>query len=119
MATPVMMPLRSEFSVESCILTQWHKKDRDMVKQGDLLFTYETDKSTIDEASEVEGILLAQFAQEGDDVPVMTNVCVIGKEGESTEEFAPKKEEEAAEAPAAGLPETPQAAAPWQRRLFP
>lgn len=93
MATPVMMP-KVGISVESCILTQWHKKKGDAVKAGDLLFTYETDKSTIDEASEVEGILLEQFAQEGDDVPVMTNVCVIGQEGESTAEFAPAKEEE-------------------------
>ena len=36
-----------------------------MVKVGDLLFTYETDKSTIDETSEAEGILLEQFAKEG------------------------------------------------------
>lgn len=104
MATPVMMP-KVGISVESCILTEWHKKKGDAVKVGDLLFTYETDKSTIDETSEAEGILLEQFAKEGDDVPVMTNVCVIGQEGESTAEFAPAKEEEpeeaAEEAPAA------------------
>ena len=97
MATPVMMP-KVGISVESCILTEWHKKKGDAVKVGDLLFTYETDKSTIDETSEAEGILLEQFAKEGDDVPVMTNVCVIGQEGESTAEFAPAKEEEPEEA---------------------
>ena len=113
MATPVMMP-NVGITVESCILTTWHKKKGDAVKKGDVLFTYETDKSTLDEESPVDGIMLEQFFKEDDDVPTMTNVCVIGKEGESTAEFAPKAaEEEAApapEAPAAPAAET--AAAP-------
>ena len=97
MATPVMMP-NVGITVESCILTTWHKKKGDAVKKGDVLFTYETDKSTLDEESPVDGIMLEQFFNEDDDVPTMTNVCVIGKEGESTAEFAPKAK--AAEAPA-------------------
>jgi len=117
MATPVMMP-KVGISVESCILTEWHKKVGDTVNVGDVLFTYETDKSTMDEVSEAEGVMLAQFAEEGDDVVVMTNVCVIGKEGESFAEFAPAGAEE--EAPAAAeeapkaetAPAAPVAAAP-------
>ena len=103
MATPVMMP-NVGITVESCILTTWHKKKGDAVKKGDILFTYETDKSTLDEESPVDGIMLEQFFNEDDDVKVMTNVCVIGAEGESTAEFAPADAaapaEEAAEAPA-------------------
>ena len=98
MATPVMMP-NVGISVESCILTEWHKKKGDAVKAGDVLFSYETDKSTADEVAEVDGTVLELFFNEGDDIPVMTNVCVIGKEGESVEEFRPQSEEEA---PAAG-----------------
>ena len=97
MATPVMMP-NVGITVESCILTTWHKKKGDAVKKGDILFTYETDKSTLDEESPVDGIMLEQFFNEDDDVKVMTNVCVIGNEGESTAEFAPAG---AAPAPAA------------------
>ncbi len=111
MATPVMMP-NVGITVESCILTTWHKKVGDAVKKGDVLFTYETDKSTLDEESPVDGIMLAQFFAEDDDVKVMTNVCVIGNEGESTAEFAPADAapaEEAAPAPAA---EAAPAAAP-------
>lgn len=122
MATPVMMP-NVGISVESCILTEWHKKKGDAVKKGDVLFTYETDKSTLEEESPVDGIMLEQFFKEDDDIPTMTNVCVIGKEGESTAEFAPKIEgddapaEAPAEAPAAApaaeaAPAVPTAAAP-------
>ncbi len=122
MATPVMMP-NVGISVESCILTEWHKKKGDAVKKGDVLFTYETDKSTLEEESPVDGIMLEQFFKEDDDIPTMTNVCVIGEEGESTAEFAPKIEgddvpaEAPAEAPAAApaaeaAPAVPTAAAP-------
>ena len=34
--------------------------------------------------------LLDIFFEEGDDVPCLTNVCVIGDAGESTDEFNPK-----------------------------
>lgn len=98
MATPVMMP-KVGISVENCILTEWHKKKGDAVKVGDVLFTYETDKSTIDEESQVEGVMLEQFFNEGDEVPCMVNVCVIGSEGESIDEFKPAGAED--EAPAA------------------
>ena len=110
MATPVMMP-NVGISVESCILTEWHKKKGDAVKKGDVLFTYETDKSTLEEESPVDGIMLEQFFKEDDDIPTMTNVCVIGKEGESTAEFAPKLDGDAEEAPAAA-PAAPASAAP-------
>ncbi len=114
MATPVMMP-NVGITVESCILTTWHKKKGDAVKKGDVLFTYETDKSTLDEESPVDGIMLEQFFGEDADVPTMTNVCVIGQEGESTAEFAPAGAEAPAEeaaAPAAEpqAPATPAAA---------
>lgn len=106
MATPVMMP-NVGISVESCILTEWHKKKGDAVKKGDVLFTYETDKSTLEEESPVDGIMLEQFFKEDDDIPTMTNVCVIGQEGESTAEFAPKLDNQ--EAPAEAAPAAPAA----------
>lgn len=102
MATPVIMPRQGQ-SVESCIIGKWHKQVGDKVNVGDVLFTYETDKSTFDEEAKVEGTLLAVFFEEGDDVPCLLNVCVIGNEGESTDEFKPAvegDEEEEAAAPA-------------------
>ena len=97
MATPVIMPRQGQ-SVESCIITEWKKKVGDQVSVGDVLFSYETDKSTFEEQAKVDGTLLAVFYNAEDDVPVLLNVAVIGNPGESFAEFAP---EGAAAAPAA------------------
>jgi len=81
MADVVIMPRQGQ-SVESCIIAKWHKKKGDKVKVGDILFTYETDKSSFDEEAKTDGTLLDVFFEEGDDVECLLNVCVIGDEGE-------------------------------------
>jgi len=86
MATAVIMP-RQGNTVESCIVTKWHKKKGDKVETGDLLFTYETDKATFDEEASVSGTVLAILHDEDDDVPVLSNMCIIGEEGEDISEF--------------------------------
>lgn len=88
MATLVIMPRQGQ-SVESCIITKWHKQKGDPVKVGDILFSYETDKASFDEEAKVGGTFLGSFFDEGDDVPCLLNVCAIGDEGESVEEFNP------------------------------
>ncbi len=89
MAAPVIMPRQGQ-SVESCILTEWYKSAGDQVAQGDLLFAYETDKASFEEEAQADGVLLARFYDEGDEVPVLVNVAVIGAEGESVDEFKPE-----------------------------
>ncbi|MBE6592044.1 MAG: 2-oxo acid dehydrogenase subunit E2 [Ruminococcaceae bacterium] len=116
MATAVIMPRQGQ-SVESCIITSWSKKPGDAVKVGDVLFSYETDKSSFDEVSTVEGTLLAVFKEEGEDVPCLENVCVIGNPGEDISAFAgaasPAAEEKPAEeAPKAEAPAATEVAAP-------
>ena len=88
MAIPVLMPRQGQ-SVETCILGEWVKKKGDAVKVGDILFSYETDKASFEEDAKVEGILLDVFFAEGDEVPVLVNVAVIGAAGESVDEFRP------------------------------
>lgn len=97
MADVVIMPRQGQ-SVESCIIAKWHKKKGDPVKAGDVLFTYETDKSSFDEEAKTDGILLDVFFNEGDDVECLLNVCVIGQEGEETACYNPNSanQEEAA-----------------------
>lgn len=110
MATPVIMPRQGQ-SVESCIITKWNKQVGDKVAVGDLLFTYETDKATFDEESQVEGTLLAILHEEGDDVPCLENVCVIGSEGEDVSQFmAAAPAPEAAAQPETAAPAQPEAA---------
>ncbi|MCK4698973.1 MAG: 2-oxo acid dehydrogenase subunit E2 [Bacteroidales bacterium] len=89
MAHAVIMPRQGQ-SVETCIITEWYLKKGDKVSEGDLLFAYETDKASFDEVADADGILLDIFFNAGDEVPVLTNVAVIGEEGEDVEEFKPK-----------------------------
>ncbi len=81
MAKLIIMPKQGQ-SVESCIITEWHKKKGDKVSVGDVLFAYETDKASFEEESTAEGVLLEVFYEEGDEVVVLDNVCIIGEEGE-------------------------------------
>lgn len=112
MAQSVIMPRQGQ-SVESCIITTWHKKVGDTVAEGDLLFSYETDKSAFDEAAQVSGTLLAILFEEGDVVPCLENVCIVGETGEDISALVASApaEEAAAEAPAAAE-EVKAAAAP-------
>lgn len=89
MAEPVLMPRQGQ-SVESCILGQWYKSVGEQVNEGDVLFSYETDKSSFEEEAKTNGILLAVFFEEGDEVPVLSNVAVIGEKGESFDAYAPE-----------------------------
>ena len=98
MAQVVIMPRQGQ-SVESCVITEWKKKVGDKVAVKDVLFSYETDKSSFDELSTVEGTLLAIFHEEGDDVECLLPVCVIGNEGEDISALVPKTDAPA-EAPA-------------------
>lgn len=93
MAVAVIMPRQGQ-SVESCIITEWNKKVGDQINEGDILFSYETDKASFEEEAKASGTLLAILAEEGDDVPVLENVAVIGAAGEDISEFAAASTEE-------------------------
>jgi len=88
MATAVIMPKQGQ-SVETCILTKWFRNIGESISVGDILFSYETDKASFDLESPVEGILLDIFFNDGAEVPILVNVAVIGKKGESTDSFNP------------------------------
>ena len=109
MAQVVIMPKQGQ-SVESCIVSEFKKKVGDQVAVGDVLFSYETDKASFDEESKVAGTVLACFFADGDEIPVLTNVMVIGNPGESFAEFAPSGAAPVAETPAAPAPAAPAAA---------
>ncbi len=100
MAVAVIMP-RQGNTVESCIITEWKKKPGDTVAVGDVLFSYETDKAAFECEAEVPGTLLKVLYEEGDDVPCLENVCVIGEPGENPDAVLGDGAAEAA-APAAG-----------------
>jgi pyruvate dehydrogenase E2 component (dihydrolipoamide acetyltransferase) len=88
MAVAVIMPRQGQ-SVESCIITRWHKSKGDHVNKGDLLFSYETDKAAFDEEAMESGVLLDVFYNEGDEAPVLTNIAIIGSPDENYQELTP------------------------------
>ena len=98
MATLVIMPRQGQ-SVESCVITAFNKKVGDTVEKGEVLFSYETDKSSFEEPAPEAGKILAIFREEGDDVPCLENVLVIGNDGEDISAFVTKSE--SADAPVA------------------
>ena len=80
MAVGIIMPRQGQ-SVESCII-QWKVKEGDKVAAGDILFGYETDKASFEEASPADGTVLKLLAADGDDVPCLQTVLIIGQPGE-------------------------------------
>lgn len=81
MATEVLLPKQGN-TVESCIIIEWKKTEGDPVKAGDPLVEVETDKATLDVEATADGVLLTRLVAEGDDVPVLTPIAVIGEIGE-------------------------------------
>jgi len=90
-AKAVIMP-KAGITVESCIIGEWLKQVGDQVKEGDILFTYETDKASFECESTAEGELLAIFYEAGDEVPCLENVCAVGPHGEPTDCLKPGAE---------------------------
>ena len=84
------------------MITEWLKKKGDQVQVGDILFTYETDKASFECESTAEGEILEIFYEDGDEVPVLVNVCAIGKPGDSIEGLKEGTAPAAAPSPATG-----------------
>ncbi len=111
MAKAVVMP-KAGITVESCIIGKWKKKPGDKIALGDILFDYETDKASFECESTEAGVLLECFFEDGDEVPVLVNVCAIGETGEDTSALRPEGASASPEAPKAAeaAPEAPKAA---------
>ena len=112
MANAVLMP-KAGITVESCIIGKWEKKVGDQIAEGDILFTYETDKAAFECESTAAGELLEIFYGDGEEVPCLVNVCAIGTKGEDVSSLRPDGAAPAeAPAPAAEEAPAPVAAAP-------
>lgn len=95
MATLIIMPKQGQ-SVESCIIGEIKKKG-DTVKKGDILFSYETDKASFEEESPEDGTVLECFYKEGDEVPVLKNVMIIGSPDEDYSQLLQASEDKEGE----------------------
>jgi len=81
MAHILIMP-RQGNTVESCIIVNWKVKEGDLVTDETIICEVETDKAAFEIPSGAAGTVLKLFYNEGDDVPVLTPIAVIGNVGE-------------------------------------
>jgi pyruvate dehydrogenase E2 component (dihydrolipoamide acetyltransferase) len=78
LAMPKMGLTMTEGTIE-----EWKKKEGDTIAKGEVYCSVSTDKLTNDVKSDFEGTLLKIVAQEGDTVPVLEPIGVIGAPGEN------------------------------------
>jgi pyruvate dehydrogenase E2 component (dihydrolipoamide acetyltransferase) len=97
MAEQIILPRQGQ-SVETCLILNWKKQEGDEVAEGEVLVEVETDKAAFEVESTVSGTLLKILHQEGEDVPVLSPLAIVGQPGEDV----------------AGLAGAPQAAAAVQ-----
>ena len=90
MAIAVLMPKQGQ-SVESCLIIKWIKKEGDKIKAEEPICEVETDKAVFEVEAPEAGTILKIFYKEGDDVPVLNTIAIIGQPGEKIDHLIPKK----------------------------
>jgi len=81
MATEVILPKLGQ-TMEQGTIVEWIKKEGDPVKRGDLLFTVESDKATLEVEATARGVLRKILVPAGQPVPVLTLIAVITREAD-------------------------------------
>jgi pyruvate dehydrogenase E2 component (dihydrolipoamide acetyltransferase) len=121
MATEMILPKLGQTMEEGTII-EWLKKEGDRVQRGEVLFTTESDKATLEVESPAKGFLRKILVPVGQTVPVLTVVALITRKADEdisayeAQLQVPGSRFQVAEAPVAA---TPVAAAPEPETLKP
>jgi pyruvate dehydrogenase E2 component (dihydrolipoamide acetyltransferase) len=111
MAQQIILPRQGQ-SVETCLILNWRKQEGEEVREGEVLVEVETDKAAFEVESTAAGTLLKILRQEGEDVPVLTPLAIVGQPGEDISglageaEATPVEGSPAVQEPGAPLPST-------------
>jgi 2-oxoglutarate dehydrogenase dihydrolipoamide succinyltransferase (E2 component) len=100
MPTKLVMPLLGE-AVTDATVTKWLKSAGDKVEQYEPVLEVNTDKVDTEIPSPTSGVILAEYAKEGEVVKVGALLAWVGQPGEAIPE---QGSEEGAPAPAAAAP---------------
>jgi pyruvate dehydrogenase E2 component (dihydrolipoamide acetyltransferase) len=76
MATEVILPKLGQ-TMEEGTIVEWFKQEGDAVQRGEVLFTVESDKATLESESPARGVLRRILAPAGQTVPVLATVAII------------------------------------------
>jgi pyruvate dehydrogenase E2 component (dihydrolipoamide acetyltransferase) len=87
----VVMP-KVGLTMTEAVIVQWHKRAGDWVAKGELLFTFETEKSTLDYESPAAGILAHILVPAGDSAVCYAPVAVLGPAGSAPPPSAQPRE---------------------------
>src|SRR5262245_37345361 len=85
MAIVLKLPALSKGMIAGQI-TCWLKSSGDHVRKGEPIVEVETEKATVELESPENGTLLKVLVQSGQETPVGTALCWIGKPGENIDE---------------------------------
>jgi pyruvate dehydrogenase E2 component (dihydrolipoamide acetyltransferase) len=82
MATPINMPQIGQ-DLETGKIIEWHVKEGDEVKKGDIVATVESDKASFEVEAFESGIIIRLLFEEGDEAQVFKPIAYIGAPGET------------------------------------
>jgi pyruvate dehydrogenase E2 component (dihydrolipoamide acetyltransferase) len=82
MAQPILMPKAGQSMTEGTIVS-WFKQEGEAVHQGEPLLEIETDKANLDVEAPASGVLRKVFHRDGDVVPVLAVIGVLGSADEA------------------------------------
>ena len=85
MATIIDMPKLSD-TMTVGTLVKWLKKEGDTVASGDMIAEVETDKATMELENFEDGVLIKQYAKEGEQVPIGSPIAAVGEKDEAAPE---------------------------------
>jgi pyruvate dehydrogenase E2 component (dihydrolipoamide acetyltransferase) len=71
-------------------LVKWRKKEGDFVKEQEVLFEIETDKTVMEVEAQVSGVLRKILVTEGEEVPVTLPIAIIGDKDEDISKMIDK-----------------------------
>ena len=72
-------------------LVEYHKKEGDLVEEGDILFSMESDKVASEAESPGSGVVLKIYVDPGEMAPIGRLVMVIGEQGEDVSGYDSEK----------------------------
>ena len=81
MAEYIIMP-KLGFNMDKGTIEKWRKKEGDFVKELEVIFEIETDKTVMEVEAQTSGILRKILVAEGEEVPVTLPIAIIGDKNE-------------------------------------
>ena len=108
MALNIQMP-QLGLTMKEGLIAEWKKKVGDPVSKGEVIFSVENDKATVDVEAQGSGVLAAINVEEMVTVPVGTVVGVIAAAGEKVEATAAKAPASVTSAPPEAKATAPEA----------